>query len=747
MDIRTQSALLASLVGLALGLSMLLRPGRPRVVTLYSVFAFTVAGYYLSLFLYGVFPASAYPWVARGAVGTTILLSSLVPGTAVAFFLEFLGVSKGTHLLGRRLALLSAVFGLAVAVTPLAERTWARVAIGAWVLGALLTSVSLLLHRVRSLESRIERLRLMYLAIGAGASIVLTALDLLGRRYDLPVPPLGPIFSTLYLFFLAQTLLRLRLMDLHELLGKIASQTVLAAILAAVFAVLTAWVGQNTPLFVFNTVVAAFVIIILMEPLRVKVEERMVAIFFRERFELLRVLETLRSRMANVIEISEVTRMVLDAIHETGRATHTSVYLLAEDRPGYRLLDSRGPPPEALLDTAAARGLLLAAASGQKAVLLESVEQRLRALKVQAAEGRRQRDEMKRLQDTRSALLQMKSGISVPLVGNDRVLGFLNLWDERVPEAYASDEIALLLTVAERLATVLENSKLYEKIRERDRLAALGEMAAGLAHEIRNPLGAIKGAAQCLDPRRLPGEEGEFLEVIVEEVNRLNGVVTAFLDYARPLKQSFGPTDLNEVVTRTMRLIQNDVPARIELGVQLGQALPRVDGDAEQLKQVLINLVQNAVQALGTAGGKITVSTVKPDRFGDFRGNVSEFVEVHVSDSGPGIPTDQQQHIFVPFFTTKQKGTGLGLAICQRIVKNHGGSISVQSRPGEGCTFVTRLPALASEPPAVEVPPTEGTPFPSTRQALPVPMEESRENPAPKTPDSRSKRDRKRKAG
>jgi signal transduction histidine kinase len=721
MDIRTQSALLASLVGLALGLSMLLRPGRPRVVTLYSVFALTVAGYYLALFFAGIFPEPG--WVSRIAVGATILIASVVPGTAVAFFLEFLGVSKGTY--GRRLALLSALFGLAVAMTPLAMTSWARLAVGVWVLGTLLTSVSLLLNRVRTQASRIERLRLMYLAIGAGATILFTAVDLLGRRYDIPLPPLGPVFSTLYLFFLAQTLLKLRLMDLQELLGKIASQTVLAFILAAVFTTLTVWVKDNPGLFIFNTVVAAFVTIILMEPLRVKVEERVVAIFFRERFELLRTLGSLRARMATVIDISEVTRMVLDAIHETGRVTHTSVYMLAEDRPGYRLLDSRGPPPEAFLDTAAARGLLQAAASGQKAVLLENVETRIAALRVQASEGKRFRDEIKRLQDTRASLLQMRSGISVPLVGNDRVIGFLNLWDERVPEAYASDEIALVLSVAERLATVLENSKLYEKIRERDRLAALGEMAAGLAHEIRNPLGAIKGAAQCLDPKRLPGEDGEFLGVIVEEVNRLNGVVTAFLDYARPLKQSFGPTDLNEVVTRTMRLIQNDVPKQIELAVQLDLTVARVDADAEQLKQVLINLVQNAVQAIGEEGGRITVGTVKPDRFGEFRGPMNEFVELVVSDTGPGIPQDQQHHIFVPFYTTKQKGTGLGLAICQRIVKNHGGSISVHSKPGEGCRFVIRLPALPAEPQPVEPSPTDGTPFPATRPALPASSEES----------------------
>ncbi|MBZ4374190.1 ATP-binding protein [Corallococcus sp. AS-1-6] len=747
MDIRTQSALLASIIGLALGVSMLLRPGRPRVLTLYSVFTLTVAGYYLSLFFHSIFPPQDYPWVSRIALGATVAVVSLVPGAAVAFFLEFLGVGKGAHQAGRRLALLSGVLGLTVAVTPLADKPWARLALGAWVLGTLFTSVSLLVHRVRTTESRIEQFRLAYLAIGAGAAVLFNGLDFLSRN-DIPFPTLGPVFATLYLFFLAQTLLRLRLMDLHELLGKIASQTVLAIILASVFTVLTAWVDENTSLFVFNTVVAAFVILILLDPLRTKVEEMVVRIFFRERFALLGTLGALRVRMASVIEISELARVVLDALHETGRVTHASVYLMAEDRPGYRLLDSRGPLPVALLDTAAARGVLFAVASGQKAVLLENIERRISVMRVQAVEGKRFRDELKRLNDTRAALLQMKAGISVPLMGNDRVIGFLNLWDERVPEAYASDEIALILEVSERMATVLENSKLYEKIRERDRLAALGEMAAGLAHEIRNPLGAIKGAAQCLDPKKLPGEDGEFLDVIVEEVNRLNGVVTAFLDYSRPLKQNFGPTDLNEVVTRTMRLIQNDMPPTAELAVELDLRLPRAEGDAEQLKQVLINLVQNAVQALGPQPGRITVRTEKPERFGDIRSAGAEFVEVRVSDTGPGIPADQQPHIFVPFFTTKQKGTGLGLAICQRIVKNHGGSISVQSKVGEGTAFIIRLPALPSEPVEGALP--DGTPAPPTRPsqpALPVPEELRDPAPPPKTPEPKPKKEKRRRAG
>lgn len=742
MDIRTQSALLAAIVGLALGLAMLLRAVRPRVLTLFGVFAMSVGVFHLSRFLEGLFPWDDGSLVGRLFLGMTIVTGAIVPSTALSFFLEFLNFSPRAARLGRRASLFSVLLGLVVGASPLAELLVARVAVSVWVLLALGFSVSLLLSRMRDSESRIDRLRLAYLAIGAGATIVFTGLDFLWR-FDVPFPVLGPIVATLYLYFLSQTLLRLRLMDLHELLGKIASQTVLAMLLAVVYVVLTAWSQGNTGLFLFNTVVAAFVMLILLEPIRDKVEERVIAIFFRERFDFLQAVRALGARTANVIDVAELTSRLLDGLNETRRVTHASVYLLAEDRPGYRLLDSRGPQPAPFIDAGSARVLV---SRTEKAQLFETIERRMMELRTQPTDLKRSRDELRRLTDVRGAMLQMKAGITVPLTGNDRVIGFFNLRDERVPEAFASDEIASILELAERLATVIENSKLYERMRERDRLAALGEMSAGLAHEIRNPLGAIKGAAQCLDPGKLPGEDGEFLEVIVEEVNRLNGVVTAFLDYARPLKQSFGPTDVNEVVSRTVKLIQNDVPANITLSTQLAEGLARVDGDAEQLKQVLINLVQNAGQAIGEkTRGTIGIKTLRPERFGDAR--MPESVELHVTDDGPGIPTDQQPNIFVPFFTTKSKGTGLGLAICQRIVKNHGGAISVQSRAGEGSTFVIRLPAIPSEAPPVETPlPDAGTPALGT-SLPPMPLEPepvSRPSIPPTEPDDRpSRRERK----
>jgi two-component system, NtrC family, sensor histidine kinase HydH len=294
----------------------------------------------------------------------------------------------------------------------------------------------------------------------------------------------------------------------------------------------------------------------------------------------------------------------------------------------------------------------------------------------------------------------------MPFLAGERVVGFLACWDDRVQDAFASDEIAVLLEVADRCALVIENSKLYQQMKERDRLAAIGEMSAGLAHEIRNPLAAIKGAAQYLDPRKLPPEDREFLEIMIEEVNRLNGVVTQFLDYSRPLKTSMTPTAVNEVLEKTFKLLESQTPANVKVELQLAEWTPRVQADAEQLKQVFLNLALNAFQAM-PGGGRLTASTrVARDELAFWREGArrADVVEVRFRDTGPGVPEGARESIFVPFYTTKEKGTGLGLAICQRIVKAHQGSIVVHSRPGEGAEFLVSLPGLREERPPDSAP-------------------------------------------
>jgi len=710
VDIRTQAALLATIVALALAAAALLRDTRPRVFILFSLLAFDLSLYSLGLALLRWTEGSADTgWWERLAVFS----GALIPAAGLAFFLEFLGVARRPARRARNAMLAGSFGGIAVALSPLVYLEPAKLLVAAYVVGGLTVVLSVLWNRMRAAATRVDRARLRYLFIGALVAVLLSLLDGL-PRFGLPYPAegLGSIALTVFLFFLSQTLQRHRLLDLHEFLGKIVVVTALGLVLVVVYGGLVSWVGDRRELFYFNTVVASFVILSLFEPLRSRVEEWVVATLFHERYEMVHRLEALRDRCATVIDPGELAQVVLDGLVETRRVTHASLWLLAEDRPGYRVVDHRGPAPARRLEPGAARALLAATGGGQKAVLLETLDRRMAELQRLLPAGPAEAEprggrptpsavarELQRLSDARGVMASMKAGICMPLIAGERAVGFLACWDERVPEAFASDEIGALLEVADRCALVLENSKLYQQMKERDRLAAIGEMSAGLAHEIRNPLAAIKGAIQYLDPQKLPADDREFLEIVVEEVNRLNGVVTQFLDYSRPLKPALAPADLNELLSRTFRLLGPAVPAGIELTVSLAEGVPRVQCDAEQLKQVFINLAQNAFQAM-PKGGRLEVSTtVSRDELAFWRegSRRPDVVEVHFRDSGAGVPEEARERIFVPFYTTKEKGTGLGLAICQRIIKAHLGTIQVRSPPGEGAEFIISLPGLREE--------------------------------------------------
>ncbi|HEX8909033.1 MAG TPA: ATP-binding protein [Anaeromyxobacteraceae bacterium] len=723
MDIRTQATLLAAIVTLALAGAALLRDNRTRVFTLFSLFAANLGLYSLADFFHR-WPSAelGYAFWERLAV----LTGALLPTSALAFFLEVLGVARRPARRARNAMLAGSLSGLVVAVSPLVHVSVAKLAVTLYVVSGMAAVLTVLWNRLHAAPTRVERARLLYLFVGACVAVALSTLDVL-PRFGVPYPldGLGAITLTVFMFFLSQTLLRHRLLDLHEFLGKIVVVTALGLVLVAIYGGLVSWVGNRPELFYFNTLVASFVILSLFEPMRARVEEWVVVTLFRERYELVRHLEQLRDRISTVIDPPRLAAVLLDGLAETRRVTHASLWLLAEDRPGYRLLDSRGPPPAPFLEPAVARALLGAAGSGQKAILLENIERRIAELRAYLPPGPSDAggrgapaavaEELKRLADAKGAMATMRAGITMPLTASDRVVGFLSCWDERVQEAFASNEIAALIEVADRAALVIENSKLYQQMKERDRLAALGEMAAGLAHEIRNPLAAIQGAIQLLLPQGAPrqGEPipegaGEFLGIIADEVKRLNGVVTQFLDYSRPARASLAPGDVNELVSRTLALLQADLPPAVRLTIELAPDLPRVSCDPEQLRQVFLNLALNAVQAM-PHGGELHVSTrLARDEVALWRDTPrrSDLVEVRFRDSGPGIPEEEREHIFVPFYTTKEKGTGLGLAICQRIVKMHGGTIGVRSAPADGAEFVIALPALwegkaeKSEPPA-----------------------------------------------
>ncbi len=221
-----------------------------------------------------------------------------------------------------------------------------------------------------------------------------------------------------------------------------------------------------------------------------------------------------------------------------------------------------------------------------------------------------------------------------------------------------------------------------EQLRRADRLSALGKLSAGIAHEVRNPLASIKGTAEILSDKFKPGDkEYEFVEILIKEVNRLDTVVAEFLDFAKPKPPELKSSKINDIILSVLKLTEHQIArSRIDLKTKLEDSLPSVYVDPEQIKQVFLNLIINAVQAM-PAGGVLEVGSHR---------NGSEIV-CTFSDTGTGISKEQQENLFTPFYTSKAKGTGLGLAIVYRILESHKGEIRF-STEDKGTTFTVCLP-------------------------------------------------------
>ncbi|HZS33066.1 MAG TPA: ATP-binding protein [Methylomirabilota bacterium] len=260
---------------------------------------------------------------------------------------------------------------------------------------------------------------------------------------------------------------------------------------------------------------------------------------------------------------------------------------------------------------------------------------------------------------------------------------------------------------------------LEAEVRRGERLAALGQMALALAHEIRNPLGAIRGVAQLLGDELGPaGPFREHVAVLLAEIDRVNRVMEALLDLGRPMTFAFQPVNLHQLLERVCLLAEPAaVAAAVHLVRRYDPSLPPIWADPDRLVQVFQNLVQNGIEAM-SAGGRLTLTTrisldpvyARVDAGGGFR----PMVEVQIADQGEGIAPTLLDRVFDPFVSTKPRGLGLGLALAHRIVEEHRGALRVTSTPGKGATFTCYLPVAAAPagrdpgPPAGPESPAEG---------------------------------------
>jgi signal transduction histidine kinase len=293
---------------------------------------------------------------------------------------------------------------------------------------------------------------------------------------------------------------------------------------------------------------------------------------------------------------------------------------------------------------------------------------------------------------------------AIPLMSRGRLIALALLHNNPSSDSPGYQHIDLLATTAQIAANALDSMLIYEDLRQSqalmrrtDRLRSLETIAAGFAHEVRNPLTSIKTFIQ-LAPERKDDTEfiRDFSQIVLDDVYRIERLIQEILDYARYMEPKLTEEDVNDLVSSCLYFI--DVKARsrgIRIEKELASELPRVMLDRQQMKQVLLNLFLNALDAIGERPGKLRVKTatmMTPEG--------TAWIQIEVEDTGHGISAADLDHIFDPFFTTKHKsgeneGTGLGLAIAHQIIREHRGAIQVQSTVGAGTTFRVNLPSIA----------------------------------------------------
>ena len=317
-----------------------------------------------------------------------------------------------------------------------------------------------------------------------------------------------------------------------------------------------------------------------------------------------------------------------------------------------------------------------------------------------------------------ATLTRLDAEACLPLVSNARLIGFLNLGYKPSLAIYREEELSLLHSVATGAALALDHAMLYEEwkrsqllIRRADRLRSLETIAGGFAHEIRNPLTTIKTFIQLAPSRR---NDPEFMDsfgaVVADDLARIERLVEDILDYARYMKPKLSLESLNEIISSSLQFMEIKASSlNVSIEKQLTEQLPHSMVDRQQIKQVLMNLILNAIDAMKTGGGWLTVSTRPLTRLDGTR-----WIQIQVSDTGCGIAPEDLPHIFDPFFTTKHEsaehaGTGLGLSIVHQIIQEHSGTIEAHSTVGQGTTFTLTLPEQ-SEPDASEISTTQTWP-------------------------------------
>ena len=519
--------------------------------------------------------------------------------------------------------------------------------------------------------------------------------------YDITIFPLFPYGTyaiPIYVSSTAYAIAQYRLLDINVAIKKSIIYASLLFMLLVPCYVLVIW-GQHLAFGTINytfsmSTLLLFIVVGFMFPkIRFRTEEALERALFQKRVN---YRETLLYSSKDMVSIVDLESLSNNLVRTVGRALgieKASLFLLEEAKAVFNLKASIGVAMNPGMFLLRDDPLVQKLTKVQKGVVREELEMA--------------RNELN-WSHTANRMGELEAEISIPVVSKERLIGILNLGHKPDKEIYSDEDLELLSTLANQAAIAIENARLYQNLkqsqdtlRRADRLSSLGFLTAGLAHEIRNPLVAIRTFTQLLPERYEDAEFRDgFQSLALKEVDRICGLITDLLSFARPSRPNVAQEDMNDVIDGIARILDTQAKEKsVELTRDFAPNLPKVWIDREQMKQVFMNLIFNGIQAMND-GGTITISTrISTPAATD---QSPSFVQVEVRDTGIGIPEENLEHIFDPFFTNKDEGSGLGLSISHQIVQEHGGYVTVESKVGKGTSFLVNIPTGKPGRPAAE---------------------------------------------
>ncbi|MGA2463393.1 MAG: ATP-binding protein [Thermodesulfobacteriota bacterium] len=434
--------------------------------------------------------------------------------------------------------------------------------------------------------------------------------------------------------------------------------------------------------FIFSILLVVSIFFYRIKP---RTEKAVEQFLFKKYYDYRETLGKFSKVIVSILDLQSLSKRVIETITQTMGVENASLFLLNEEKEGYYLFESKNIKIDSSLLP--------------KGDPLPQYLQKVGEIIIR--EELIKRDNIPELKNVVDKMSLLEAEVSIPLISKGQLVGMINLSHKFNKDIYSHEDIELLSTLANQMAIAIENARLYEDLkrsksymRRADRLASLGTLTAGLAHEIRNPLVAIKTFTQLL-PERLNDEEflNKFLGIASGEVDRIALLINELLEFAKPSEPKLELENITTILDGMILLISTEAKKKqINVIKNYALDLPPVQIDREQIKQVFLNILLNAIEAT-PEDGSITVKTrsfMKPGG--------EPYIQIEFTDTGCGIPPEKLEEIFNPFFTTKSAGSGLGLSISHQIVEDHKGYIHVESELTKGSSFFINLPLPQENP-------------------------------------------------